>query len=70
MQLSDILNLAVVLTFFIFWLTAFFIIYHLARFGIGLLPKRLAALFLVGAIVLFSTTLLFYSPVNINSYKL
>ncbi len=51
---------------FIFWLMVFFIFYHFTRFGIGTLPKRLAALFLVGAVILFSISLLFFSTLDLN----
>ncbi len=44
----------------------FFIFYHFTRFGIGTLPKRLAALFLVGAVILFSISLLFFSTLDLN----
>ncbi len=36
------------------WVNAFFIVYHLTRFGIGPRPKLLAFIFMVGAVVLFT----------------
>ena len=47
-----------------YWISAFFVLYHLIRFGIGTMPKRLSFLFLLGSIVLsFVVTLLF---INLN----
>ncbi|HAU07537.1 MAG: hypothetical protein UW46_C0013G0010 [Candidatus Yanofskybacteria bacterium GW2011_GWF1_44_227] len=41
--------------FFVFyWIQAFFIIYHLVRFGIGVKPKVVALIYFVGAIILYT----------------
>jgi hypothetical protein len=40
------------LLFLIYWVQAFFIIYHLIRFGIGPKPKIIALVFFVGSIFL------------------
>jgi hypothetical protein len=45
------------------WYT-FAIIYHLLRFGIGIKPKLLAFVFLVGSFVLFLMTVNAYSKVD------
>ncbi|OGM29065.1 hypothetical protein A2962_04230 [Candidatus Woesebacteria bacterium RIFCSPLOWO2_01_FULL_39_61] len=51
-----------------YWLLAFFIIYHLIRFGIGTKPKKLSFIFLVGSIFLtLVVTVLF---LNLNLYSL
>ncbi len=67
MNMVPIINFLVTLTFFGFWVVSFFILYHLTRFGVGLLPKRLAALFLTGAVVLFCTSLIFYTHVDLTT---
>lgn len=36
-----------------YWIFNFVIIYHLLRFGVGVQPKRFAAIFLLGSIFLF-----------------
>lgn len=65
MNTTLLANFVAGLIFFAFWILAFFIFYHLTRFGVGILPKRLSALFLVGAVILFSTSVLFYSTLNL-----
>lgn len=52
--------------FLVFWLVAFVILYHLTRFGIGVLSKRLSVLFLFGSLVLSSIALVFYLKVDIS----
>jgi hypothetical protein len=58
--LSDIvLNLPFLLIlvgilFVVYWVNAFFLMYHLVRFGIGPRPKLLALIFFIGSIVLFA----------------
>ena len=49
----------------VYWTNAFFIVYHLTRFGIGPRPKFLALVFLIGSVALFSTTMWFYGQVDI-----
>ncbi len=66
MDAAFILDTFSALGAFFFWLMVFFIFYHLTRFGIGTLPKRLAALFLVGAVTLFSIALLFFTQIDLN----
>jgi hypothetical protein len=39
-----------------YWIGAFTVMYHLIRFGIGTLPKKLALVFLLGSIFLFFMT--------------
>ena len=61
-----LINALVFLIFVVFWLVSFVILYHLLRFGIGVLPKKLAGLFLLGAVILFCTSLLLYQRVEFN----
>ncbi|MEK7217461.1 MAG: hypothetical protein AAB374_01640 [Patescibacteria group bacterium] len=57
---ADILNsipffgIAIVFISLVYWIPAFFIVYHLTRFGIGSRPKFIALVFLVGSVILFS----------------
>ena len=55
-----------IFVFIIFWLLAFFIFYHLARFGIGLLPRQVAIFFLVGTAVLFSISFSIYTQLDLS----
>ncbi len=45
----------------IYWTLAFTTLYHLIRFGVGTLPKKIAIVFLGGAIVLSVVTVLFFA---------
>ena len=58
--MGAIANILVGIIFFVFWLTAFVILYHLTRFGVGTMPKKLAALFLTGSVTLFSISVILY----------
>lgn len=70
MGFADVIHIVAIFVFFLFWLVSFFILYHLTRFGIGLLPKRLALLFLVGAIILFSASLIFALKADFDPSRL
>jgi uncharacterized membrane protein len=50
----------------VYWTQAFFILYHLVRFGIGSAPKILALVFVLGSVVLFIATFVFYSQIDIT----
>ncbi len=63
---ETIVQAGVLFIFFLFWLMVFFTFYHFTRFGIGLLPKRLSALFLIGAVGLFSVSVLFYTHIDLS----
>lgn len=65
--IQTIANLAVVVIFIIFWITAFVILYHLTRFGVGTMPKKLSALFLIGAVLIFSTSVLLFSKLDLTA---
>jgi len=60
MDLSNLVDLSALGVFLIFWITSFVILYHLVRFGIGTLPKKLGAVFLIGSVLLFTLTLVAY----------
>lgn len=60
---------AVPLLFLVYWIFNFIILYHLARFGVGVQPKKLAAAFLLGSVVLFSVSVLFLGNIDINKFE-
>jgi hypothetical protein len=60
------LNIFIGFLFFIFWITVFVILYHLTRFGVGVTPKRLAAAFLFGAVILFCTSLVLFVTIDLS----
>lgn len=63
---SGILKSIIFLGYIIFWGMSFAIIYHLTRFGIGVQPKRLAAAFMLGAILLFSGSLFLFFRLDLT----
>ncbi len=50
-----------------YWAFAYILLYHLTRFGVGTLPKRIAAIFLLGSFVLISFLMLALSQVDVTS---
>ena len=53
--------------FLLYWVVVFITLYHLTRFGIGVQPKRFAAIFLLGVVILFCVSIFAYVNVDINS---
>lgn len=64
---EGVLKSIIFLGYIIFWGMSFAIIYHLTRFGIGVQPKRLAAAFMLGAILLFSGSLFLFFNLDLAS---
>ncbi|MEO8637769.1 MAG: hypothetical protein ABI430_02620 [Candidatus Taylorbacteria bacterium] len=50
----------------IYWGFAFTIIYHLTRFGIGVQPKRISAVYFLGTVMLFIFAALLSTTVNVS----
>ena len=67
---ESIVNVLVGAAFLGFWLGAFIILYHLARFGVGVLPKKLAIIFLVGALGIFTWCVVTYMKLDITNIRL
>lgn len=67
---ETVVGLVVTALFIGFWITSFAILYHLIRFGIGVLPKKLAVLFLVGAISLFTWSIILFTRLDLNNISL
>lgn len=61
------LGIAIVFLALIYWIPAFFIVYHLTRFGIGSRPKFIALVFLVGSVVLFSMFIIGASQLDLTA---
>lgn len=61
-------NILVVVLSFIYWGVSFVIFYHLTRFGVGVQPKRFAAIFLFGSIILFTASILLYANLDIKEF--
>ena len=49
----------------VYWVFTFMIFYHLIRFGIGIQPKRLAFVFIVGAGVLYCVSVIALFSIDI-----
>ncbi len=54
---------------FVFWIFNFIILYHLIRFGVGVQPKKFAAIYLSGSALLFSFAILFFLKVDFLTIK-
>ena len=68
-SLEALFNFLVLGIFLIYWGMTFVIIYHLIRFGIGVQPKRLAAIFFLGSVVLSGVAIICFKNVDINMLK-
>lgn len=61
------INAIIGLLFFAYWIFVFVILYHLTRFGIGVQPKRFAAIFLLGSVVVSGAAIILFMNIDINS---
>lgn len=66
LSLGIIFNILAALVLVIYWGFTFTILYHLTRFGIGVQPKRFAAIFLLGSVILSSVALILFTSVDIK----
>lgn len=64
--LNILLSIAVGVIFLGFWTLVFIILYHLTRFGVGVQPKRFAAVFLFGAIIIFAVALISFVSIDLS----
>lgn len=62
-----ILNLVAIGILLVYWGVVFVIFYHLARFGIGVQPKRLAVIFLFGSVILSGVAVILFMRINVNA---
>jgi hypothetical protein len=62
--------LLVLLTILLYWGLVFVILYHLTRFGIGTQPKRFAAVFLLGSVLIFGVFITSFANIDVTSIKL
>ncbi len=62
-----ILIILAIISLFLYWIFNFIILYHLTRFGIGTLPKRIAAIFLLGSVALFSVSVILFASLDMNN---
>ena len=72
-EYMDIISIKIIfltfllLGFFFYWVFNFITLYHLTRFGIGVQPKRFAAVFLLGSMTLFFVCVLILANIDINN---
>ena len=66
LPLEIILNILAALIFLVYWGAVFVILYHLTRFGIGVQPKKFAAAFLFGSVVLSGTAIILFMNLDIE----
>ncbi len=53
----------------IYWGFNFIVIYHLTRFGVGTQPKKMAAFFLMGAIIIFMFSITVFPYIDFGSIQ-
>lgn len=66
--LEIIFNAFSLLVFIIYWALTFVIIYHLTRFGVGTQPKRFAAVFMLGSLVLSTIAIVLFTKLEISVF--
>jgi len=59
----------IAVTIFVYWLFNFTIIYHLARFGVGTQPKKIAFIFFLGSIGLFFASVFIFARTDFSILK-
>ncbi len=64
-----ILYVAVLIVLLGYWVFNFIILYHLARFGVGTQPKKIAAIFFLGLVCLFFVSTVLFAGLDLNSLK-
>ncbi|MDO8589831.1 MAG: hypothetical protein Q7R69_00980 [bacterium] len=67
LSLEIIFNFLAAFVFLVYWGATFIILYHLTRFGIGVQPKRFAAVFLFGSVVLSGAAIVLFVSIDINA---
>ena len=65
-----IFNILAGFIFLIYWGITFVILYHFSRFGIGVQPKKLAAIFLFGSVILSVIAIILFMRIDIDSFFL
>ena len=50
----------------IYWVMAYFLIYHLTRFGVGAEPKMISFVFLLGSILLTIISIAVYNQLTLT----
>ena len=53
--------------FLVYWIGTFVILYHLTRFGVGVQPKKFAAIFLFGSVTLSVAVVIIFTKIDLTS---
>lgn len=61
------MSLVVLIGVIFYWAINFTLLYHLSRFGVGTLPKRLAGVLLFGSVAIFFITSVTFSAVDFKA---
>src|SRR3989344_1024546 len=65
-----IFNILAGLVFLIYWGITFVILYHFSSFGIGVQPKKLAAIFLFGSVILSVIVIILFMRIDVGFFFL
>ncbi|MGD0976685.1 MAG: hypothetical protein ABR875_00075 [Minisyncoccia bacterium] len=63
-------SIILAIVIFGYWIYAFFIIYHLVRFGIGVRPKIFALIFFFGSMALFMLAISAFNQIDLSAVSL
>lgn len=64
--MNNIYLLIPIIYLIIYWLGAFFIVYHLLKYGITSWPRKIVAIFLAGSIVLSILSFMLFTQINLQ----
>lgn len=64
--MSNFIILIPILYLLAYWVFAFFIVYHLIKYGVTAWPKRIAALFLAGSLFLSILNFMIFLQIDWN----
>ncbi len=64
-----VLVIIVLIIILSYWIYNFVIFYHLTRFGIGAQPKKIAAVFMLGSLLLFALAILLFFMIDFSAIQ-
>jgi hypothetical protein len=66
---QNLFYVSLVIVFLVYWVFSFIVFYHLIRFGIGTLPKKIATVYFMGSVVFFCIVFLLFVSVDLSVVK-
>ena len=69
LSVSKVLLAIAIIIILVYWIYNFVILYHLTRFGVGAQPKKIAAVFALGSILLFCITVVLFLTIDFGAVQ-